>query len=484
MRRVHRPVAARAPRWVALLLLVGAWLLPACAGMRKPEWEKPPPPATDAPVVQEGSLQRAELDNGLELLVLEDRKLPRVAMGVTVRRGEGIVAPERAGLAPFTAELMKRGAGARGALALAQAVDEIGASLVVSTDWDSMTVQVGGLSRDLDRLLEILSDVVLRPRFEAKEARKARSESLASLERAKDDPATLASWHMARALYGSHRYALPRAGTPETVEKLDAGAARAFHRRVFIPNDALFFAAGDADMDQLLPKVGAAFGAWEQREGSAPGPPPAREVPEARRIVVVDQPDLAQARIIIAHEGIARTNPDRVAAQLMNSVLGGSGFSSRLMSTLRAQEGLTYGVSSGFAMRRHPGPFYVSTFTRVPEVRRAVDLSLAELERARVEPPTEEELTAARSLAVGRFSLNLETSAAVMGALVDLDVYGLPQDSLDTYRGRVRRTTFEDTARMARNLLHPERAAIILVGPAAEIVPQVEGLGPIEVVSP
>jgi zinc protease len=152
-------------RALVLMLL----LLSACAVAHKPAWERLPPPARDAPVVQDGSLQRADLDNGLEVLVLEDRRLPRVALGVTVRRGAAIVGNEQAGLAAFSAELMRRGAGGRDALALAQAVDEIGASLRVGSDWDEMSVWVTGLSRDLDRLLEILADVALRPRFETRE---------------------------------------------------------------------------------------------------------------------------------------------------------------------------------------------------------------------------------------------------------------------------------------------------------------------------
>ena len=467
-------------RVLVLVLLVAC----ACALSRKPAWELPPPPARDAPVVQEGSLQRADLDNGLEVLVLEDRRLPRVTLGVTVRRGAAIVDNERAGLAAFSAELMRRGAGERDALALAQAVDEIGASLRVGSGWDEMSVWVTGLSRDLDRLLEILADVVLRPRFEAREADKARGEMLASLERGKDDPHTLASWNLARALYEGHRYGRPSRGVPETLAGLDAGAARAFHQRVFIPNDAIFSAAGDASMDDLLARVGHAFGAWEWGPVSEPGPAPPALAPPERSIVVVDRPDLVQARIALAHEGIARTNPERIAAALLNTVLGGGGFSSRLMESLRAEEGLTYGVGSGFALRRHPGPFYVSTFTRVSEVRRTLDLVLAELERAKSDPPSEEELRDARALTVGRFSLGLETSAAVVKALVDLDVYGLPEDSLDTYRSRVRATRVEDTARMAHTLLHPERTAIVLVGPAVDLVPQVEDMGLVEVVTP
>ena len=480
MRRA-RPAAR--PR--QLLLLGLALALAGCAQLRTPAWEQPPPPASDRPVVEAGALHRGELDNGATVIVLEERRLPRVMVGGTVRRGGGIVPPSQAGLAAFTSEVMKRGAGGRDALALAQATDTLGASLSVGADRDSMTVQVRGLSRDLDALLEILADVVLRPRFAANEAAKARSEMLASLEQAKDDPATLAGWNLMKALYPGHPYGAPADGLPETVARFDAGQARAFHRKVFVPNDAIVFASGDVDMETLFPRLGAHFASWAPGPVPAVGPEPPDPTPSGRKIVVVDRPDLAQVRIMVGHEGLARTDPRRVGAAIMNIVVGGGGFSSRLMDKLRSEAGLTYGVGSGFSLRRHKGPFYVSTFTRVPEVRRALDMTLAELERARgAEPPTEDELRDAKALAVGRFSLGLETSSAVLSSLVDLDVHGLPEDSLDTYRGRVRALTTEDTARLARELLHPDRAAIVLVGPAEAIVPQVESLGPVEVVKP
>ncbi len=466
------------------LVIAVALSMPLVLGCAKPAWEQPLPPTQDRPVIQDGMLQRAELDNGVELLVLEDHRLPRVTIGVTVRRGEGVVPFDQAGLAAFTAELMRRGAGDWNALELSRAVDELGASLSIHAGWDSMSVRVAGLSRDLDALLEILSTVVLQPRMDRREAVRARKETLAQLEKAKDDPGTLARWHLSRALYDGHRYGRPQDGVTETVETLDARKARSFHRSVFIPNDAIFYAAGDVDMASLLPRVGEALGAWERGEVLPPGPAPPEQVPVARKIVIVDRPDLAQARIILGHEGIARANPDRIAASLMNTTLGGGGFSSRLMETLRAEAGLTYTVGSGFGLRRHPGPFVVSTFTRVPEVRRVLDLTLEEIERMRQDPPSQDELAAARALSVGNFSLGLETSAAVMSALVNLEIYRLPQDSLDTYRSRIRATTSEDTARMASQLLHPDRAVIVLVGPAEALRPQVEALGPVEVVEP
>jgi zinc protease len=457
----------------------------ACAGFdHRPAWELPPPVPKEAPVVQEGRLTRSELDNGLRVFVLEDHRLPRVVLSLSARRGEAMVGLDQAGLAAFTAEVMERGAGERDALALAQAVDEIGASLSVSGDWDSMNVHVSGLIRDLDTLMEILADVALRPRFDPEEAKKARDETLAHLEKAKDDPQTLAHWYTARALFDGHRYGIPLAGEPATVARLDADAARQLHERVFLPNNAVFSASGDVDADALLERAGRALGSWQPGDIPDAGAPTPRETPPARTVLVVDQPDLVQAHIIVAHEGIARTDPERVAAAIMNSVLGGSGFSSRLTSSVRADAGLTYGVYSGFSLRRQPSLFFISTFTRVPEVRTVVDLLLAELERMRADPPSESELSQAKTLAVGNFSLGLETSDAVMAGLVDLDVYGLPEDSLDTYRARVRAVSLEDAARKANELLHPDRVAIVLVGPAEKLVPQVEDLASVEVVTP
>lgn len=456
-----------------------------CAGAPAvPLWDEPAPVVEDAPIVQPGALHRFELDNGLEVIVLEDHRLPQVSIGIATRRGGGIETLDEAGIASFTAELMKRGAGDLDAIAFAETVDALGASFSVGAGFDSMNAEVSGLSRDLDALIDVLGDMVLRPRLDAGEAERARNETLAAMERAKDQPGYLERRQAMASVYPGLRAGVPLSGVPETVARLDAEAARAFHERVFVPNNAVLFASGDVDASDLLARAGAAFGAWASGDVPDAGPPLPSPAPPARRITVVDRPDLQQTRITLIHEGIARTDPDRVAANLMNSVIGGSGFLSRLMQRLRSEGGLTYGVSSGFAMRRTGGYFSVSTFTRVGEVRRALDIILEELERLRERPPSEDELRKARSLAVGGFALALETSDAVLSALVNLDLYGLPEDAVDTYRARVRATTTEDTARLARALVHPERMAIVLVGPAEQLLPQLEGMGEVEVVQP
>jgi zinc protease len=343
-------------------------------------------------------------------------------------------------------------------------------------------VRVAGLSRDQDFLEEVLADVVLRPRFDGDEAARVRSEQLAALRQAADDPSTLLGWSFAKALYPTHRYGLPDAGSPETVAGFGARTARDFHRRVFVPSAAIVFASGELEREALLARIRERYGAWQGPPAPDVGPAP--EPPPQRRVVVVDRPDLGQAQIGIGHGGIARSDPRRLSAQLMNAALGGGGFSSRLMARIRAEEGLTYSIGSTFVQRHRAGPFVVFTFTRVPKVGELVGGVLEELERIRREPPSEGELARVQSQRAGQFALALETSAEVAAALVELDLYGLPPDSLDTYRGRVRAVKTADTSAAARELIEPERASIVVVGPAAEIAPQLAPFGAVEVVQP
>ncbi len=470
---------------VACVGLLGLGCASMPVGAPRPAWELPPPPVRVAPVVQEGALTRSRLENGIEALVLTDRRLPQVTLGLTLRSGAAGVDPSHAGLAQFTAELMNRGAGGRDALALAEAVDALGARLSVSADWDSMSVVLSGLSRDTEAMLALLRDVALAPRLEAAEADKTRREQLAALEAAKDQPATTVHDGAMRVLYEGHRFGLPLEGVPETVQGLDAEDARALHARYFVPGNAILHATGDIDAQAVLARFREVFASWAP--GPVPDDPPAPPPtsPSRRRIVIFDKPDLVQARIVIAHEGLARTDERRIAASLLNATLGGSGFSSRMMKELRSNAGLTYSVGSGFSLRRVPGPFLVSSFTRVPEVRRAVGILLDEIEGIRGDDPqSEDELRKAKSYNVGQFGLGLETSAAVMASLVNLEVYGLPRDSLDTYRARVNAVTVAQTHQIARELLHPERAAIVLLGPAEDLRPQLQDLGEVETMQP
>jgi zinc protease len=469
----------RVRRGLAVVLLAG---LAGCA--TAPAWEQLPPPVVEGPVVPQDRLHRAVLANGLEILVLEDHRVPRLDVGLVLRRGAEIEPIEQAGAVSLLADVMERGAGPRDALALARAVEEIGASLGVDASWDSMSVGLSGLTEDTDALFALLADVALRPRLDPAEVARARSETLASLEQDRDDPQALLARHLSRTLYDGHRYGAGVPGEPETVARLDARLLRAYHARLFTPGNAILYAVGDVAPAAIVERAGRHFAAWPGGAVPEPGPPPPSPTPPARQVVIVDRPDLGQAQLGFAHEGIARSDEMRIPASLMNTMLGGGGFLSRLLSRVRADEGLTYSIGSGFALRRQPGPFTVSTFTRVPEAGRVVAMVIEELERMESDPPTADDLRLARSFSAGRFVLGLETSAAIAASLVDLDVYGLPRDSLDTYRTRLNAVTLDDVHAAADRLLHPERIAIVAVGPADALAPQLERFGPVTRIEP
>ncbi len=437
-----------------------------------------------APVVDPARLHRATLANGMTLIVLEDSRLPRVSLGVAVRRGAGDEPRERAGLASLTAALMEREAGERSALELAQAVDERGATLHVQAGWDSMEAGIEGLTRDLDFFFEILGDVVQRPVFSTEELRRIRANQIAALVRGKDDLETLAEWAMQDALYPTHRYGLPVTGSPSTLAKISQTEVRNFYAQVFVPSNAIFYAVGDLKFEDVLARVNASFGTWRSGVLLAAGEvPPGLEVMQ-RKIVIVDRPDVKQSQIVLGHAGIARANDDRLPVELMSRAFGGGGFSSRLMTKIRSDAGLTYGVYAGFAMRRPSGQFYLMTSTRVSETRRVIDMALEEMVRMQTQPVDAAELGRVQSFAEGRFALGLETSDAVMDSLVNLAEYGLPEDSLDTYRRRVREVTTQDTERVAKQYLAPDRASIVVVGPAQELRAQLEALGPAIIITP
>jgi zinc protease len=466
--------------FLALSFVLGCGLIPP-----RPAWEVPAPAPIENAIIEADDLHRITLPNGVRLLLLEDHRLPRVSLGITLTRGAGSVDPEFAGVADLATEVMQRGAGDRDALQLAKVVEDAGASLSISSGWDTTTISLSGLSEDRALLLEILTDVAFRPRFEQSEFAKAQAEQQAGIVGAQDDPATLVRWHALRTLFPGHRYGKPRTGTAESVAGIDVERARAYWEDRFIAESVIVWAVGDFSAKTLLQDLRRMFGDMPEGTQIAGIPPTPARTPASRRIVIVDKPDLLQARIIVGHEGIARTESTRIAVDLMNNALGGSGFSSRLMQTIRSKEGLTYGVGSGFSLRSQPGPFSVSTFTRVAKVRRVLDLIFAEMKAIQSDRPVDEnELRKFIGYNVGRFGLSLETSDAILSSLVNLEVHGLPEDSLDTYRSRVRQVSIQDIADAAKLRLHPERAAIIIVGPAEVLAPELEDLGEIEIRQP
>jgi predicted Zn-dependent peptidase len=310
-----------------------------------------------------------------------------------------------------------------------------------------------------------------------------RDERLNDLIQAKADPRRRADEVFVSSIYAeSSPYRRPAGGRAETVSGLTSRDLRAVHQGAYGPASAALVVVGDVDPDAVVAIARRLFDDWSGGRSGAPKPDATSAVAE-RFVRVVHRPGAVQSEIRIGHPGIPRRHPDYHAVSVMSMVLGGL-FNSRLMTNLREEKGYTYGASAGFDLRRAAGPFSaraaVNTEVTVPALREFLN----ELERIREAPVTPAELAAAQSFLVGVFPLRFETPGPVAGSLAGLFIHDLPDDELARYRPAIEAVTADDALRVAREHIHPDRCAIVLVGDHDKIGADLEaaGIAPVDVV--
>jgi predicted Zn-dependent peptidase len=330
-----------------------------------------------------------------------------------------------------------------------------------------------------------MADVVMRPDFPQNELDRLREQRLTSLRTAKDNPPAISAIAFPFLVYGrGHRYGTIGGGTSETIRSVTRDDLRQFHAAHFRPDQAALVVAGDVTPGTVLPLLESAFGAWRAPAGPAPeAAVPAPRPLETRTVTIVDKPGAAQSVIRIGAVGVPRATPDYFALEVLNTLLGGS-FSSRLNQNLREDHGYTYGASSDFDMRRAAGPFSAGASVQTDKTAEAVTEFFRELNGVRVPIPADE-LAKAKNYVALSFPGEFATSADLAGMLATLIVYDLPDDYYATYVDRVLAVTPADIERAARQHIHPDRMAVVIVGDRQAIEPKVKALalGPVEVLS-
>ncbi len=454
------------------------------AGAQGPDRSAPPRPGP-APALTLPAITRRALSNGAPVWVVERHGVPVVHVTLVIRAGAWADPPDRFGLASLTAAMLDEGAGERDALAVADALDALGADLVTSAGWDASVVDLHVPVARLADALPILADVVLRPRFEDAELERLRAERLTSLQQARDNPAAIAGLAFPRLVYGpAHRYGTGLQGTAETLKAFTTADLRAFHTRVYRPEHAVFIVVGDLAADEAVARLDRAFGAWRGTgppPAAAPlaGPPP----PRGRQVYLVDKPGAAQSQIRIGWVGAPRTTPDYYAIEVLNTILGGS-FTSRLNQNLREQHGYTYGASSRFDFRAGAGPFFAAAGVQTDKTAEALREFFKELEGIR-QPVPADELERAKNYLALRFPRRFETTRGVASQLAELAIYQVPDDFFTTYVDRIQAVTAADVARVAARYIQPDRFLILVVGDRQAVEARVRALdlGPLTVLS-
>ena len=442
---------------------------------------RPPIPGPPLPFAFPPFLHRRLLP-GIDLYAARVRRAPLVSVELILPRGGQADGEGGRGLASLTADLLDEGTERRSGPELAALVERLGGSCGTSADWDASYIACTLLAEQLPRALEITAEIALLPTFPADELERLRRRRVAELMRRRSSPAALAEERFAAALYGEGPYGTPLLGSEEDLGRLDRDAAQRFYLENLRHGGVTLIAAGDLDPEAVFAAAAQLLEPWPAT--AAPLPPAVRPLPREGLVsFVVDRPQAAQTELRLGHAGPPRNNPDRVPLTVLNSLLGGK-FISRINLNLRERHGYTYGAHTSFTSRLGPGPFRLSAAVANEAVGASVLETLSELRRLQDEPVSGEELADAVNYLQGVFPYTLQTVESVAHRLSQLAVFALPDDYFDGYPAQLRAVGVETLLGVARRHLRPQACAVVAVGPAEVLRPQLEPLGPVHVVAP
>ncbi len=424
-------------------------------------------PAT-APVgaarVKGAPAYRTVLPNGLTLIVRRNSANPTISLQGLVRAGGIFDPPAKSGLAGFVAAMLDQGTSKRSALEMAEAVENVGARLGFDGGAETASFSATMLSPDLPILLDVLADALRNPAFPADKMEKIRAERITDYQIAENSTASVASRRANQLLYpAGHPYHDHPLGTDSTLRVITRGDLTAFHARHYGPNNTVIVLVGDVDPKQATELVRGAFGGWAK----LPSPPAFQVPPVSAPTAVLDlsvpMKGKSQTDLVYAVPGVARTAPDYDAAMMMSYVLGGGSLSSRLMTNLRDEQGLVYGVYSSLSAGIGAGPLSIRAGTNPANTDRAISSVLEQVRRMSEEGPSDREMEDAKDYLTGVFPVRLETNAGVAGQLLSAELYGLGLDYIERYASIVRGITRESAAAAARAYLRPKSGYALVV---------------------
>jgi len=408
---------------------------------------------------------RSTLPNGARLIVSEQHALPLVVIQVMIDAGARRDPTGKEGLADLTADLLTEGTKTRSAIQISETSDFIGASLGTSADMDFAILTLTVLSKDLDSGLELFLDVLLHPTFPEAEVNRRREAALAAMKAEEDDPGHVAERAFTSALFRGEPYGHLVIGTPESVRRLNRTDMVAFYREHYHPARSIITVVGDVTAADIAGRFERAFQGWNG------APPAAFEYPTSNATtappIIIEKP-ISQANIILGQRGIARDNPDYYALTVANYILGGGGFSSRLLDNIRTKAGLAYSVASAFSVNKSVGSFQVVMQTKNESANDAIQRACAELARIRRDAVSDDELSEAKLYLTGSFPMRLDTTAKIAGFLAQVEFFNLGDDYADTYAQRINAVTKEDIQRVTQQYLHPDQLLMVVVANLAQ----------------
>ncbi len=419
-------------------------------------------------------------DNGLTAVVIERHTLPLFSISVVFRAGSIYDPDGRAGLASISNDLIMRGTAVRSAKDIADEISFGGGQLSIYCDHEDAGLSGEFMAEYEQSCFEIIGDMLLNSQFAENELQKSKDQTNGYLAGRFDDPSTLANELIFKQILGDSPYAHNPMGTVADLDSITWQDAVDFFKRYYTPDNCRIIVCGDVNTDTIRARIEQYLGSWTGRAGAIAKTAPFETAPETQ-ILLVNKADATQAHIRVGSIGIPRNSPDYVPFELARTIFAGS-FMSRLMTEIRVNRGLTYGVRYRANYFKPGGIDYVSTSTRNETVGEVIDIILAESNRMRTEPVSDSELTSAVNYRSGLYPLDFETNDDLVTVFENMWLYGLDKSSYEDFQERLAGVTPGQVLTQAKKYFPDNKSRVVVIGVAETIRPQIQKFGVVKVV--
>lgn len=410
---------------------------------------------------------RHELSNGVPVFIAESNEFPLVSITLNFKGGEYMVPVEKAGLSALSGGLIRSGGSS---MMTPDEMDEefdfLAANVRAFMGDQTSGATLNCLTANLDEAFELFMDMVRNPRFDEDRFNIQRAQVLESFESRNDAGVQIAIRELSFLMWGEE-HVEGRQPTSDSVNSITIDDMKALHKKIFHPGNLMISVSGDVKTNEILAFLEEQMSGWEVGEISPEVQAPTQSYEPGVYYYEKDQP---QVQVLIGHRGIERDNPDAIDVEVMNQILGGSGFTSRITNTVRTQEGLAYTAGSTFSNRvEYPGMFLSYFFTKTPTAALGTRLVMQEIDKIQTEEATTEEIEIIQNSLIETFPRNFESKSAMMNLFMNDERTGRPANYWNDYRDRVRSVSSEEVQAAALNFLNPQEAVIMIVGPVEGI---------------
>lgn len=412
------------------------------------------------PAWAEVQIQDITSPAGINAWLVEEPSIPFVALEIRFAGGASLDAPGKRGAINLMAALLEEGAGDLDARGFARAIEELAASFKYGLDDDALSISSRFLTENRDEAVALLRSTIKQPRFDEDAIERVRAQVIANIQSNAKDPNDIAGETFAQMAFGGHPYGSALSGTLESVAALTRDDLLAAHEAIFARDRVFVGAVGDITAEELGALIDTLLG--DLPETGAPLPEPA-EVTIGGGVTVVDF-ETPQSVALFGHKGIKRDDDDFFPAFIMNQILGGGSFESRLMTEVREKRGLTYGVYSYLLPKDYAATYMGSVASANDRISQSIEVIRDEWARMADEGVTEKELEDAKTYLTGAYPLRFDGNGPIANIMVGMQIQGLPIDYIATRNDKVNAVTLEDLNRVARELLSPENLHFVVVG--------------------